>query len=482
MQTKKKYLSIVCIIITLIIGVTLGIWQTKPPRINKSSHIYPAYERMMSNLQQMAVEPHPSGSAEIEIVRAQILAEIENMGLTPTIQDTVYTLDEVIEKLLSDGGVSSMEEFWEVYHEVVAEYYDLYSLDEFTEDFLSSMFNEDGNLPLQNIIVKLDAPDTDRGVLFVAHYDCVPEGPGVADNMLGVVSVLEAARSQAQNNALKNDLYFLLTDGEENGLLGANKFVEANPDLRDKIDLVINIDSRGNQGALMLYDTSPNAYRLVEAVKKTDAWLYGYSVASKVQSLMPNDSDLSVFLNEGYNGLNFAAIEGVKDYHTMEDNYDNLNRATAWHHLQVILSIADYAANNSLEDLQKPSRDAIFFPFLPGGMMLMTDIISHILCAIACAFALIIVTLRVRKKKLKPTLSTILMSLLIPASITCSIFFAAGSYLIYIPLLLIAITSVIKRWQKVHIAVKMVAGIIVLMLWVPGIITTWWALVAPMML
>ena len=481
MPTKKKYLSLVCIIVTLIIGIVLGVWQIQPPRVNKSSDMYPAYERMMVNLQQMAAAPRPGGSSENAVVRAKLLSEIEGMGLTPTIQDTVYTFDEMIEKLLLDGGVSSIDAFWEVYHDRVAKHYGIYSLDDFM-DYYGSAFNEDGNMPLHNIIVKLDAPDTDRGVLFVAHYDSVPEGPGAADDMLGVVSLLEAVRSQAQSSTLENDLYFLFTDGEESGKLGANKFVATYPGLKDKIDLVINIDSLGNRGSLMLYQTSSNAYRMVETVKKSGAWPYGYSVGAKVHSLMASDSDLTEFLNEGYNGLNFAAIEGSQVNHTIEDNYENLNRDTAWHCLQTALSFADYATNNSLADLKKSSREAIFFPFLPGVMVLMTDIVSHILCAIACALALIAGTLKVKKKQLKLTLTTMLMGLLISASIICSIFFVAGSYLFYIPLLLIAMTSLVKEWPKAHIPAKMVSGIVALILWVPAFIMTWETLVVQMML
>ena len=163
----------------------------------------------------------------------------------------------------------------------------------------------------------------------------------------------------------------------------------------------------------------------------------------------------------------------------MEDSYENLNRATAWHCLQTTISLADYAANNSLEDLQEPSREAVFFPFLPGGIVLMTDITSNVICAIACVFALVVGTLRVRKKQPNSTSSTILMSLLILASIICSTFFTAGSYLLYIPLLLMTITSLIKTWPKAHIAAKMVSGVIVLILWVPVPIMIWWTLVVP---
>ena len=113
----------------------------------------------------------------------------------------------------------------------------------------------------------------------------------------------------------------------------------------------------------MLFETSPDAYKLIKAVQKSDVWLYGYSIGAKIYSMMPNDTDLTVFLKEGYNGLNFSAVEGVEVYHTMDDSYDNINYASAWHYLHTNISLSDYAANSSLEDLKNPSREAIFSRF-----------------------------------------------------------------------------------------------------------------------
>ena len=56
--------------------------------------------------------------------------------------------------------------------------------------------------------------------------------------IVAVCAMLEAMRAHAQNDALKNDIYFLLTNGEELGLLGAQAFVGAHPELRDKIDAI----------------------------------------------------------------------------------------------------------------------------------------------------------------------------------------------------------------------------------------------------
>ena len=482
MAGPRKRFSLLVVASTLIIGVVLGVWQTMAPGVDDgASARNVAFERMLANLAQMAPEPHPVGSAPHEAVRARILAEITDMGLTPSVEHSQYTLDEMIAKLLRDGGVATMDEFWEQYHWLVAQYYDVHSLDEFFDEYLGGMFDEDGVLPLQNIVVRLDAPGTDRGVLFVAHYDSTPDGPGAADDMLGVVSILEAMRSQVGNGALKSDLYFLLSDGEERGLLGAERFVEAHPELRNKIDLVVNLDALGNRGPLMLYQTSANAYRLVDAVRASGAWLYGYSVGAKVFSVLPNDTDLTPFLDAGYRGLNFAAIEGSKVNHTMDDVAESLNRATAWHYLGTALSLVDYAANNSLEDLGKPSREAVFFPFLPGGMVLMTDVVSHILCAIACALALAWGLVRLRAKELRPG-AGVGMGLLLVASVAGSVFFVAGAYLFYVPLLFVALAGFVKKWRVVHTAAGMVAGVVTLMLWVPAFIVTWWTMVVPMLL
>ena len=487
MLINKKHIRILCAVITLTVGIILGVWQTRPPRINKSSGTYPSYERMMANLQKLAEKAHPSNSEEIKVVRAQLIEEIENMGLTPIIQDIVFTREELIDDMFfKQNHVSSLEELWETSQEGLAEYNDIHSLDELIEYYNNFPFYEffegadkDGKIVLQNIMVKLDAPGTDRGVLFVAHYDSMPEAPGAADDMVSVVSLLEALRSQAQNKALKADLYFLFCDCEERymtafrGLKGSKIFVEEYTELKDKIDMVINFDARGNSGALMLFETSPNAYQLVKAYKKSGAWLYGFSLVKKLYYISPIGTDFNRFLDEGYNGINFAVIEGVQAYHTMNDSYANLNRATAWHYLQTALSLADYTANNTLEDLRKPSRNAVFFPFLPGRIVLMTDFASHILCAIAVFLALAIIALDAKNRRLKPALSTVLMCLLIPASIICAIFYSEISYILYIPLLLLAITSLIKKWPKVHLAVKMVSGVIVLMLWVPMILLLW---------
>jgi hypothetical protein len=69
MLINKKHTRILCVVFTLAPGIILGVWQTRPPRVNKSSQMYPVYERMMTNLQKMAEKPHKSNSAEIKVLK-----------------------------------------------------------------------------------------------------------------------------------------------------------------------------------------------------------------------------------------------------------------------------------------------------------------------------------------------------------------------------------------------------------------------------
>ena len=143
---------------------------------------------------------------------------------------------------------------------------------------------------------------------------------------------------------------------------------------------------------------------------------------------------------------------------------------------------AGYTANNNSADLQKPSAEAVFFPFLPGRIVLMTAIVSHIICAFSCALALAVITFKIKNRRIKPVLPFILMCLLITVSIISAVFFTSASYLFYIPLLLSAVASLIKKWYALHLTVKMASYIIVLMLYVPLIISIWQAVIVPMML
>jgi Zn-dependent M28 family amino/carboxypeptidase len=241
-------------------------------------------------------------------------------------------------------------------------------------------------LVLQNILVKLDAPETDRGILMSAHYDTKKTTPGASDDMVSVASLLEAMREQAGSPNLQSDLYFLFTDGEELGTLGAKSFVQSHPELLDTIDLVINFEARGNRGGLLMFETSDDNLDEVRYLQSASSRPLAFSFTTALYRRMPNGTDLTRFLKAGYSGLNFAAAEGVENYHELSDSFENLDRGTAYHFLLTVLEVADHAAQVPFEDGSK--QDGLFFPLWPGYLVIMSKTMSYVLSAAAAVSAL----------------------------------------------------------------------------------------------
>ena len=69
---------------------------------------------------------------------------------------------------------------------------------------------------------------------------------------------------------------------------------------------------------------------------------YATSAAEAVYRRMPNETDLTVFLDAGMAGMNFAAAGGITRYHTALDNADLLDQRTLQH--QGIIRALDGAA------------------------------------------------------------------------------------------------------------------------------------------
>ncbi|MCP3672853.1 MAG: M28 family peptidase, partial [Gammaproteobacteria bacterium] len=100
---------------------------------------------------------------------------------------------------------------------------------------------------INNIITQVPGIDSSQTVLLVAHYDSVPAGPGAADAGHAVAIILEMLELMKHQAPFKNDLIVLINEGEEFGLLGAEAFMKQHP-LGKTVDVVINMEARGNQG------------------------------------------------------------------------------------------------------------------------------------------------------------------------------------------------------------------------------------------
>ncbi|MFX4531870.1 M28 family peptidase, partial [Acinetobacter baumannii] len=88
------------------------------------------------------------------------------------------------------------------------------------------------------------------------HHDSVYGSPGAADDSAGVAAILETARALGARGTPLRDLIVVLTDGEDSGLCGAQRFFAADP-ARGRIGALINLEARGGGGRATLFQTTP---------------------------------------------------------------------------------------------------------------------------------------------------------------------------------------------------------------------------------
>jgi len=232
---------------------------------------------------------------------------------------------------------------------------------------------------VENIVASRPQRSTDDTVLVVAHYDSVPSGPGASDDGTAVAAILEIARA-VRDEPFRNRLAFLVTDGEEAGLLGAEAFT-ADEALSRKVAAVINIESRGTYGPSNMFETSNGNRWLIRHLVRAMPRPQASSLFFAIYNLLPNDSDVTVFKRAGKAAVNFGAIRGVNWYHTPLDDTGHASPRTLQHHGENALGTVRALAN---ADLAARSRtDATYFDVLgfflvwwPEGWTLWLGVIS----------------------------------------------------------------------------------------------------------
>ena len=241
---------------------------------------------------------------------------------------------------------------------------------------------------VENIVCRLKGSSQEKAVLFVAHYDSVPTGPGASDDGAAVAAFLESARALKTGPQLKRDIIFLFTDGEERGLLGATAFVAEHPWVHDA-GVVLNFEARGIGGPSIMFETSNENGWLISNFGQAASHPVANSLSYEIYKRLPNNTDFTVFRKAGYSGLNFAYIDGLAYYHTSGDSIENIDAGSLQQHGDYVLEMARQFGNAASND-PRPAN-AVYFDVL--GMFLVryaqtTAIVVLVLTAVLLAFAL----------------------------------------------------------------------------------------------
>lgn len=220
-----------------------------------------------------------------------------------------------------------------------------------------------------NIIATIKGSENGKSLVLLSHYDSNPHSsPGASDAGSGVVTIIESVRAfLAKNTTPKNDIHIVITDAEELGLLGAKAFVDNHP-LAKKVGLVLNFEARGSGGpSYMLMETNgKNSKLLTEFLNANPNYPAANSLMYSVYKMLPNDTDLTVFRENGnINGFNFAFIGDHFDYHTAQDSFERLDRETLAHQADYLMSTLQYFADADLTNLNS-TTDHVYtnFPFM----------------------------------------------------------------------------------------------------------------------
>jgi hypothetical protein len=163
-----------------------------------------------------------------------------------------------------------------------------------------------------------------EGIGLLSHYDSRGDTPGAGDDAFGVAVSLEAARLIAAIPDRQWTTYVLMTDAEEEGLLGAAALM-TDPQVSDRLSVYLNIESTGSGSPVPLFEIGPGNGWLVAHWAKGATHPRGGSFAIEVYERLPNDTDFSILKRFEIPGLNFAAVGDSYTYHTARDTPERLS-------------------------------------------------------------------------------------------------------------------------------------------------------------
>lgn len=312
--------------------------------------------RALQHVKEISKEPHGVGFPAHTTVRNYITNELKNLGLETSLQEG-YTSGDW-------GNLSKAE----------------------------------------NILARIKGSESGKALLLLSHYDSSPHSShGASDAGSGVATILESVRAFLKTNTTpKNDIIILISDAEELGLNGADLFVDKHEWLKD-VGLVLNFEARGSGGpSYMLMETNKGNSKLIsEFIAANPEFPVANSLAYSIYKMLPNDTDLTVFKEEGdVEGFNFAFIDDHFDYHTAMDNYERLDRKTLAHQGSYLMPLLIHFSNADLTNL-KSLDDNVYFnvPFFKMVSYPFTWIMPMLILAII--FFIILLISGFKKKVLK---------------------------------------------------------------------------------
>lgn len=213
---------------------------------------------------------------------------------------------------------------------------DLYDI-EIDKQLVSGKFNFGRNFKhyqdIMNIVVKVRPKNvkSDVALLLNSHFDSEIGSPAAGDAGVMIAIMIETLRVIASDETpLDHTVIFLLNGSEENGLLASHGFITNHKWAKD-VKAVINLDSAGNGGKEILFQSGPNHPWLMKYYRRSVPYPFASTIAEELfqNNFIPSDTDFRVFRDYGkIPGLDLAHSYNGYVYHTQYDRFNILTEGT----------------------------------------------------------------------------------------------------------------------------------------------------------
>ena len=281
----------------------------------------------------------------------------------------------------------------------------------------TSQYSEAGldalaRLNTENIVVRVPGK-TDDTMMLTAHYDSAVDfektadgrwdpkpgvSSGAADDGYGVATIIETLRAiKADGRTPERSLLIVSTDAEELHLLGAMTEMLHHRADYDNVDLIVNIEARGTSGPAVMFETSDTNASATEFFLKNAPRPFATSLMPAVYRMMPNGTDLSIYLKEGFTGLNFASIGNSENYHTASDSPAYSDLTSLQHYGDQVLGLARAWSFDQDTPKLTDDQDRVFFPVFSGFTVHYPATVGVILGVVAIALTAAATVLQARK-------------------------------------------------------------------------------------
>ncbi|MBQ9791663.1 MAG: Zn-dependent exopeptidase M28 [Clostridia bacterium] len=248
-------------------------------------------------------------------------------------------------------------------------------------------------------------------ILLMAHFDSCPykvkygqvtkDSRGAFDDGYGVAALLEIARVYAGKTNLVNGIKFAFFDAEEVGMLGSEALFTHNRDWLNDVNIVINVEGRGNTGPVYMFETSKNNSKLIDFYKNA-GFPFSFSMAADVYRMLPSNTDLSIFIENDFNSLNLATLDGLKYYHTQDDNFNNIDKNSLASYCNTLLPLMEeytlsdaYSSMNAFDS----DHDSVFFTILPNVLISYSPVVATILLIVSILLVVGTIVMYIIKKQ-----------------------------------------------------------------------------------